>query len=539
MTTTRRAGLVVTVFVVALVVSFAALAIYSLQPPAAAPSSAPPSDFSSARAMRHVRAVAAEAHPVGSAAHAKVREYILGELSALGLEPVVQDAHGVRNIVVRLEGEEKGKAVLLVGHYDTVPGSPGAGDDTSAVAVMLETLRALRQQGASLRNGVICLFSDAEEIGLKGAEAFVYAHPWAGDVGLVLNFDARGNSGPALMFETSDGNEWVVEQFARGATHARATSLSYDLYKLLPNDTDFTVFKEAGMAGLNFALVKGPGYYHSPLDTAENLSPRSLQHQGTYALELTRHFGNLELGSRRSGDAVYFNVLGSPLLSYSRKWVMPSALLLALACVVVLAWGRREGRLTFSGMAKGVAAVTLNAAVVLLTLWLARLLFDASGGLGAGGVGGGGDVQALLLVVVAAGAAAAFHVWFSRKSRAGAADMLAGGLLCWLALMLLTSLFLPGGSYLFTWPLLSGLLALAYLSAVKSEGGATVARSAFLSASAIPAVVLFAPVVYLSLLTFTPASALSLVLITLPVVLVLPLLAPQLESSRHASRRSL
>ena len=153
--------------------------------------------------------------------------YILGDVSALGLRPEVQDANGVRNILVRVEGEETSKAVLLVAHYDTVRGSPGAADDTSGVAAMLETLRALGG-GARLKNSVICLFSDAEELGLKGAEAFVYSHPWAADVRLVLNFDARGNGGPALMFETSSGNRWLVEQFARATPHPRATSLSYD-----------------------------------------------------------------------------------------------------------------------------------------------------------------------------------------------------------------------------------------------------------------------------------------------------------------------
>lgn len=531
MTATSRAGLIVCV-AVSLVAACAALTVSSLQPPAAKPPGAPPSDFSSGRAMRHVRAIAGEPHPVGSAAHAKVRDYILGELSALGLEPAVQDANGVSNIVARLEGTERGKAVLLVGHYDTVPGSPGAGDDSSAVAVMLETLRALRQQGAPLKNDVICLFSDAEETGLHGAEAFVYSHPWAKDVGLVLNFDARGNAGPALMFETSDGNGWLVEQFARAATHPRATSLSYDLYKLLPNDTDFTVFKEAGVAGLNFAFVGGLGAYHGPLDTVENLDPRSLQHQGTYALELTRHFGNLDLEGRRGGDAIYFNVLDSRLLSYPRGWATPLAALSALAFFVVAAWGLRKGRLTLSGTAKGVAAVALNVAVVLVTLRLAQFLLDAAGG------GRGAGLSAVLLVVVASGAAAAFHAWFSRKSRAGAAGMLAGGLLCWAALALLTSLLLPGGSYLFAWPLLCGLPALAYLSAAKSEGGAPAASLIALSACAIPAVVLFTSVVYLGLLTFTAASAMSLVLITVPVVLTLPLLAPQLGSLSATSEKS-
>jgi hypothetical protein len=526
MTAKHLAGAGVCIVIVALV---AALAIHQLQPPEAAPSGVPPADFSASRAMRHVEVIAKEPHPVGSAAHAEVSRYILGEVSALGLNPEAQDTNGVRNILVRLEGAEMSKAILLVAHYDTVRGSPGAADDSSAVAAMLETLRALRS-GAGLKNSVICLFSDAEEVGLKGAEAFAYSHPWAADVRLVLNFDARGNGGPALMFETSGGNSWLVEQFARAAPHPRATSLSYDLYKLLPNDTDFTVFKEARMAGLNFALVKGFDYYHSPRDTFENLDPRSLQHQGSYALALTRHFGNLDLESRGDGDAVYFNLPGYGLVVYSQKWVTPIAILSALAFAVVTAFGWRRGRVTFSGMAKGVAASTLNVIVVLAALWLAGLLADAAGIFGSRGDGRDGDVHALLLVSLTVVAAAAFHVWFSRALRGNAGGLLAGGLFCWLGLALLTSLFLPGGSYLFAWPLLSGLPALAYLSAVRTEGEASSARLIVLTVCVLPAVALLTPVIYLSLITFTVRSALSVVVIAVPAVLVTSLLAPQFAS---------
>lgn len=527
MTAKRLAGSGVCIVIVALV---AALAIHQLRPPEAAPPGAPPADFSASRALRHVEVIAREPHPVGSAAHAEVGRYILGELSALGLGPELQEANGVRNILVRLEGAETSKAVMLVAHYDTVRGSPGAADDSSAVAAMIETLRALRAD-APLKNSVICLFSDAEETGLRGAEAFAYSHPWAADVRLVLNFDARGNGGPALMFETSGGNSWLVEEFARAAPHPRATSLSYDLYKLLPNDTDFTVFKGARMAGLNFALVKGFDDYHSPRDAFENLDPRSLQHQGSYALALTRHFGDLDLEGRGGGDdAVYFNLLGYGLVVYPQKWVTPIALLSALAFVAVTAFGWRRGRLTFSGVAKGVAASALNVVAALAALWLAGRLAEAAGLLGSRGDGRDADAQALLLVSLTLAAATAFHVWLGRTLRADAGGLLAGALLCWLGLALLTARLLPGGSYLFAWPLVAGLPALAYLSAVRPAGEPAGARPFVLTACALPAVALLAPMVYLSLITFTVRSALSVVVIALPAVLVTSLLAPQFAS---------
>ena len=144
-------------------------------------------------------------------------------------------------------------------------------------------------------NDVIILLSDGEEIGLFGAKAFVGDHPWVKDVGLVLNFEARGNEGPAFMFETSDHNGWLVKEFVQTASLPVAHSFIYNLYKLMPNDTDLTIFKDAGLNGLNFAFAEGLGHYHTTSDNLQELSKESLQHHGEYMLNLVRHFGELDL----------------------------------------------------------------------------------------------------------------------------------------------------------------------------------------------------------------------------------------------------
>jgi len=84
--------------------------------------------------------------------------------------------------------------VLLVAHYDSVPTGPGANDDGVGVATLLETARALTAS-APLQNDVIFLFTDSEETGLLGAQAFVTEHLWAKEVEVVLNFEGRGNGG--------------------------------------------------------------------------------------------------------------------------------------------------------------------------------------------------------------------------------------------------------------------------------------------------------------------------------------------------------
>src|SRR5215217_7719414 len=189
------------------------LVLQQHEPPSAVSINAPANEFSSGRAMRHLQVIALAQHPTGSSANDEVRNYIMSVLSEMKMTPQIQKI-GIRtltgeavvtvqNLAVRLEGEEpEGKAILLVAHYDSVPESYGASDNGAGVVTLLETLRALSSD-RPLKRDVIALFTDAEELGLLGASAFVQQHEWAHDVGIVMNFDARGTRGPVFMFETS------------------------------------------------------------------------------------------------------------------------------------------------------------------------------------------------------------------------------------------------------------------------------------------------------------------------------------------------
>jgi len=148
----------------------------------------------------------------------------------------------VENIVARVVGTDSTGAVLVASHYDSVPAAPGAADAGSGVAAVLEAMRAFKT-GQPPRNDLILLFTDAEELGLLGARAFVEQHAWAKDVRMALNFEARGTRGPAWMFETSAGNGAVVAEWASLVPKPAGSSLTYEVYKRLPNDTDFTEFK--------------------------------------------------------------------------------------------------------------------------------------------------------------------------------------------------------------------------------------------------------------------------------------------------------
>jgi hypothetical protein len=481
--------------------------------------SAPHTEFSGERALKHLTVIAQRPHPVGSSEHAAVANYIQNELTALGLSPEVQQTPAARNILVRLKGTFSEKAVLLAGHYDTTPASPGAGDNGSAVVAILETLRALKSS-QPLRNDVIALFSDAEELGTLGAKAFVYQHPWAGDVGLVLNFDARGTSGPVIMFETSEKNGWLIKEFAKAAPHPVANSLAPAIYAQMPNDTDLTVFKEAGFAGLNFAYITGLNHYHTPLDNLTNLDHRSLQHQGSTALALTRHFGNLNLPGRAAqneANDVYFDVLNSAIVSYSEQWVVPLAVVVCLSFVALVVFGFKNKHLTCYGLFIGFMVVPLSViGTVLILTPLKELLRIAVSP----------EENKFDLVLFMVVTVCVLLVVNAKFSQVGISNLLVGGYLWPLILLLLTSLFLKGGSYLFTWPLLFNLGALGFVLVRKQRMILSIKHLVLQVAGAVPGIILFSPLAYLTLVALTLRSTGALIAIAGTMGLLLGPLTP-------------
>jgi hypothetical protein len=527
-------------------VLLASLSIYLLKPPAAVPASAPAAEFSSGRAMKQVEVISRQPHPIGSPAHAVVRDYLLSELNALGLKPETQKttvadflwgdsfrAGTVENVLARLEGTDHGKAVLLAAHYDSVPTSYGASDDGSGVATLLETARALKN-GARLKNDVIFLFTDGEEVGMLGARAFVNEHPWAKDVGLVLNFEARGNGGSAVMFETSSKNGWVIGEFAKAAPRPVANSLSYDIYRLLPNDTDFTVFRYAGWQGLNFAYIDGLHHYHTSLDSFQRIDEGSLQHDGSYALALTRHFGNLSLERRREQNSIYFDILGRTMISYSSQWALALTALIVLMCAGVIFYGFKRGRLSVAGIALGFLVLPLNiitASVLMLCVgWLTRALQRGVNAIPQGDT----SHSSLYLLGVAAlviASTSIIYPWFRKKI--GVGNLTMGGLLFLLLLLILSHLYLPGGSYLLAWPVLFSLIALGYLFAAGDENRVSLKKHLILALCTVPSVILLPPIIYQLFVALGLGAA---VVLGGLIVLLLGMLLPQLNLAATSRR---
>lgn len=348
----------------ALVVGLAAL---RQRPPEPAPVDAPATEFSAPRARAVLERIVGngEPHGVGTAANAAVRDRIDAELRALGLMVERQAAFSCRRVtcapVVNLMAEvpgahDGGPAVLMTSHYDSVHAGPGVADDLHGVAVTLETARALLA-GERPEHPVRILIDEGEEVGLLGAVAFVEQHPAKDEIAAVINVEARGTSGLSSMFETSEGNAELVEAYLSTARRPYATSLAYEVYRRMPNGSDLTVFKDAGLAGLNFAFFGDVGHYHTPLDDLAHLHMGSLQHQGDNALAATRALASGPLPRPAVSDSIYTDVLGLMVVRWPRAWAMPMAgipLALLMALVVV---ARRRGRFVPVRTALGMVAV--------------------------------------------------------------------------------------------------------------------------------------------------------------------------------------
>ncbi|MGX6602941.1 M28 family peptidase [Micromonosporaceae bacterium Da 78-11] len=469
--TAHRALAALAAMVILALVGFAA--VQSVRPPAARDASAPAGDFSAGRAFAQVEAIATEPHPVGSAANDRVREHLVQTLRGLGLSPEVQDAvtveggelsssaggtslAHVRNVVTLIPGTASTGRIFLVAHYDSAQTGPGGNDDAAGTSAVLETARALTR-GARLRNDVVLVLTDGEEACLCGAKAFVDQHPLAKDGGIVLNLEARGSSGPAIMFETAADNQRLVGVYA-GTPKPVGTSFAVEIYRLLPNDTDFTAFREAGFTGLNAAYIDGAAVYHAPTDLPSAMDQDSLQHHGDNALALARDLGGLDLTTLAGDqDATYFPAPGL-LVRYPGRLVLPLAVLALVAVAALGVLARRRGFVTGK---RGAAAAGLTLLPIIVAPVLAQVYWSVLKLIRPEYAELPIDPyrpQFYRLAVIALAALVILGWYALLRRKVGPVAPAVAGLL-WLAVLgAVLAWIMPGGSYLATLPALAGAL---------------------------------------------------------------------------------
>lgn len=461
------------------------------------------SEFSTQRALQQVKNISKEPHFVGSENHDVVANYLVNELHKMGLKTAIQEGFTFtekgtltkcKNILARIKGTDSDKALLLLSHYDSAPHSysQGASDAGSGVATILESVRAFVYNKKQHKNDIIILFSDAEELGLNGAALFVTQHNWAKEVGLVLNFEARGSSGPSYMLmETNNGNAGLVKEFAAAnPKYPVSSSLMYSIYKMLPNDTDLTVFREEGkIQGYNFAFIDGHYNYHTAQDDINHLDKNTLAHQGTYLMPLLNYFSNANLNNiNTSEDEVYF-AIPFVFISYPFDWVLPMVLLAFGLLIVLIIIGIAKRILSLKEIMNGFiplfGSLIVSGLITFLGWKIALIVYPQYNDLLNGFTYNGHDyIAAFTLLSLAI--CFAFYQIFTVKKRT--MNHYIAPLILWIIINLGIAFFLKGAGY-FIIPVFAGLIMFAaFIMTQKSKW----VLNLFFS---IPALFLIAPFV--------------------------------------------
>ena len=315
---------------------------------AAAACTRTPDVFSEQNARAHVDMLAGTIgrRPVGTQANARARAYLVDQLRLYGYDVRVQEmdaqrpelgrtAH-VNNIIAVIAGR-RSEAIGLVSHYDSAPESPGGGDDALGVAVSLEAARVLAARHTR-QWSVLVLITDGEEAGLMGAAGLATDREVMSRLRAYINVEAIGSRGTAMLFQAGPGNGWISRAWARRAPHPRGASFSGEIYKRLPNDTDFTIFARENIPGLNFAAIGDSYAYHTPRDTAERLSSATLRTTGENVVGTALALDEMDVTRRSRWDSVFFDLGSTTAVSYSivAGWIL-SALAVPLG---IVAWVR-------------------------------------------------------------------------------------------------------------------------------------------------------------------------------------------------------
>ncbi|MEI9989375.1 MAG: M20/M25/M40 family metallo-hydrolase [Rhizomicrobium sp.] len=428
---------------------------------------APATEFSAARAYATLgRLLGPEVpHPVSSPANKAVQGRVRAEFAALGIRTSLYRgmgcearadygffACGTAEDIIAEVAPGAGKAIVLVAHYDSVPAGPGAGDDQSSVATILETVRALQARGMKTKHPIIALLTDGEEAGLLGAHAFLDNPVLRARVGIAINAEGRGNQGPSLLFQTSPGDGPLIDLYAKNVPAYATGSLFAVIYKMLPNDTDLTVFLDHGLPGYNFSFLGHVADYHTAQDRRANLSQATLQSHGDSVLGVASGLMQADFVTLKGGDDIYLTLFGKLLPHLPASRAVPLAILV-LAMLLAAAW---LSRVDVAGIGRWLAAFSIPLVAVAGSALLGWFLHVV-----AATVSGGPDPSyaypAWLRIALALGIAAVMLP----LSRWASVRLTALSVWTWIgALGLLTAVLVPGVSPYFLFP---GLIGAAIL----------------------------------------------------------------------------
>ncbi|VEL98338.1 peptidase M28-like protein [Alteromonas sp. 76-1] len=441
-------------------------------------------------------------HPVDSPANRDVQKRISEQLTAMGYEVEVQDdvscryynryvCARVRNLITHHKGTHNTGTILLSAHYDSVAAAPGASDAGSAVAALLEIAQMLKESEPA-KNDVIFLFNEGEEVGLLGAHSFIEQNPLFDDVKLAINIEARGSSGQSILFETSRNNSWLIDLYSESARRPTTNSMFDEIYKFLPNNTDLTLYNSADVFGLNFAYAEKLPNYHTANDSLEKLDMGSLQHHGDNVYDTLLLLMDFDFSTTKPGDLVFTDILGYGVVSWPESY----SLFLALSLTILFtfaAWRiRKLTQFSLGSVVSGLTTFVLSLVVAGAGAYLLNMIMIFINGYTTPWNSNHLANWLALWTTVFLTTSVVYALIGRNRSIIG---NFVGLWFSWSILAILTSLFVPGASFLFIIPsLVATLLLLCFPAIVKKYEG--LALPFTLSLSSIVALLVLLPIVF-------------------------------------------
>jgi hypothetical protein len=511
-------------FIVIIILSIVSIEIQSL--PLATKKDAPSSVFSAERAYEHLKIIAKEPHSAGTKANEIVLNYIRNFCLSHNLKVSIQDttalyvksnnfvnASRVKNIIATLPGfSSDSGSILIMAHYDSQPNTPGASDDGSGVAAMLETIRILGT-GEKLQHDVIFLFTDQEELGLFGAEAFINLSPLAKKAKIVLNYESRGNDGVAFVFEVTPNNAWIINQFAQAAPYPVASSVAYEVYKLMPNSSDFTHFKNGDYAGINQANIGGFVNYHSPTDTPENVNLGIMEQHGANMLALINQIDKQDLNKTSGQDVNFFNPIAKILWHYPLFWNKILILFAAILFILITKQNLKSKVNSIKNVFRSLLFFLAVTFVSLITVFLLHQIILILYPVYNNFYGNNFYNSAIYFYVFLSSVCLIFSIFYTTFLKSYSHfELTAGAILFLFILLILFDLFLPTASYLIYYPLISYLLF--NFLADKAQLNYKLAMS-YIFIGSLPALFLFIPFIYTLYTVFSLALPIAPMLLFL------------------------
>ena len=444
----------------------------SLFPPQAKSIDSPQEVFSAERAYKTLKHLLQEnkPHPVGSDLNKVIKYRLIEELEKLDIHYEVQKTWAcasryaacaeVENLIGIIPGKTKAPYLALMAHYDSVPMAPGAGDDGAGVVAILEAARVLQLE-APFDHPIMLLLTDAEESGLIGAEAFFNQHPLAKEVGVVLNIEGSGTAGGSMVFRTSDKNELLIKSLSHDHDHAYGFSLANEIFKRMPNDTDFSVAMRANIPGMDFAFVGERNHYHTPNDNVENLDIRTIQHHGENILSASRDLLSKDWNSM--GEKYVY--LGGTY-GYWSQWKSSNSLIALILSTLVLIGAFVTSKIKLQRLSLGIVLSPITLVTTIFSGFLGFYLLSIFSGNVISWPGIDWPYRLLLIGSTSLGllAGCALSKRFLQEL-----EMIYGAWFFWILLTLVVTLFLPDAANLFILPLVFGSLILLISNYVKEQ----------------------------------------------------------------------